>query len=250
MQTTYLSDIGNHRQNNEDAVGVFVNRHHHTLAIIADGLGGYHGGEVASAMAVAQIGHNFTETTINTPAQAKAWLNDQAKIQNRQILARAAEFADLTGMGTTLVAAIIFDDKMVVANVGDSRAYLLRGAQFAQISEDHSVVNELVKNGMISHEEAKSHPKKNSITQALGVVDDVAVRIKEFSWEQNDLLLLCSDGLSDMIDDRLIATVLVEPKHNLKTKAQELVKSAKVAGGNDNITVLLAENTSESNQEG
>lgn len=238
MELTYLTDIGNHRSNNEDSVGTFENRSHVKFAIVADGLGGHHGGEVASAMAVAHLGHSFSQTTFTTPTDGLAWLKQAVANENQTILKRAAEFTDLVGMGTTIVCALLFADSFVLANVGDSRGYLLRQGQFVQISEDHSMVNELVKGGVISAEEAKEHPKKNVITQTLGVSDTVQVRARQFQTQSEDLLLLCSDGLTDMIDDRLIATILVQD-NALKQKAKQLIESAKAAGGRDNITVLL-----------
>ncbi|KRL83715.1 Stp1/IreP family PP2C-type Ser/Thr phosphatase [Ligilactobacillus apodemi] len=239
MQIVYTSDVGKVRKVNEDRVGAFENKRGHILALVADGLGGHLGGEVASDMAVSHLGYLFEETSLDNVTDASEWLKGQVVVENDSILQRADQYQDLAGMGTTLVCALLFTDKAMISNIGDSRAYRLRDGNFEQITEDHSYVNELVKRGEISKEEAKHHPHKNIITRTLGISKQAKVDSQVVSLQQGDIFLLCSDGLTNMVDDLKIQTILVDETTSLENKCSELVDQANLAGGSDNITVLL-----------
>lgn len=238
MEYAYRTDIGQRRPNNQDYVGVFANQQAATLAIVADGMGGHQGGDVASEMAVSHIGYAFEKTQTTDIEAIVRWLVFELQQENTIILEKAQKFTDLSGMGTTLVAVIISGSRFVVANIGDSRGYLYRGGHLVQITEDHSLVNELVKNGELTKEEAKRFPQRNVITRSLGVSDAVDADVTIYDMEYDDYLLLCSDGLTNQVSDAEIATVLAgsEP---IGVKAGRLIERANAAGGPDNITALI-----------
>lgn len=238
MQIAYTSDVGKERKVNEDRVAVFKNKSQATFAIVADGLGGHLGGEVASEMAVSHLGYLFEQTTLNDAISAITWLKAQVIVENTSILKRADQYHDLAGMGTTLVCALLFEDEYAIANIGDSRAYVWHEGSFKQLTEDHSYVNELVKRGEISKEEAKHHPHKNIITRTLGVSKQAQIDTKVYRKVAGDILLLCSDGLTNMLDDDQIKTIL-ESGLPLEKRCDQLITQANLAGGTDNITALL-----------
>lgn len=239
MKIAYTSDVGQVRQVNEDRVATFKNKAGFSFAIVADGLGGHLGGEVASEMAVSHLGYLFEQTELSDATAAIKWLEDQVIVENNSILKRADQYQDLAGMGTTLVCAMIFADQIAISNIGDSRAYLLHAGEFEQITEDHSYVNELVKRGEISKEEAKHHPHKNIITRTLGVSKQAKIDSCILKLLPTDMYLLCSDGLTNMLDDEKIKQILELPELPLQAKAEKLVEQANLAGGSDNITVLI-----------
>jgi serine/threonine protein phosphatase PrpC len=244
MQIAYRTAIGKRRQDNEDSIGIFTNQSGVTLAIIADGIGGNQGGDVASEMAVAHMGHSFQPTKVKTIDETKDWLQNQISSENQDIRDRSEQYLDLKGMGTTVVLTVIFDQTVLIGNIGDSRAYLLRDHVFSQVTEDHSLVNELVKRGELSKQAARVHPKKNVITRSLGIEKAVQIDMHYLELTDNDMLLLCSDGLSDMVNDDQIQTVL-ESDAALQAKCDELIKLANDAGGLDNISVILIDDQSE-----
>lgn len=159
-------------------------------------------------------------------------------VENQTILAKAHSYQDLNGMGTTLVCALIFPESFIMANIGDSRGYLLRQGKLRQLTEDHSFVNELLKRGEISPSEAQNHPQKNLITRSLGISKQTEIDEKTFLSQKGDLLLLCSDGLTNMVSDDELQTVLLQD-NSLTEKCQTLITLANQAGGRDNITALL-----------
>lgn len=238
MEVAYRTSIGKQRADNEDYVDVFTNQAKQHLAIIADGIGGNQGGDVASAMAVSHLGHEFEQTELPTPAAARQWITTEITAENQSIIDKSNQFADLNGMGTTLVAALYYDEEVVIANIGDSRAYLLRDDQLRQLTEDHSLVNELVKRGEISRQAARHHPQKNVIIRSLGISDDARFDLNTYPIIVGDQLLLCTDGLTNMVDDDTIQSVLLSDR-TVTEKCDRLVELANDAGGLDNITVLL-----------
>ncbi|KRL00714.1 Stp1/IreP family PP2C-type Ser/Thr phosphatase [Liquorilactobacillus capillatus] len=248
MKFAYKSDIGRVRTRNEDYVGLFKNKAGIEFAVLADGLGGHRGGDVASEMAVSHLGYRFEKTNFNKSDEGSEWLTTEVSKENQQILERAQQYEDLTGMGTTLVCALFFGNQCLLANIGDSRGYLYREGKLIQVTEDHSFVNELVKRGQISSEEAKHHPQKNIITRTLGVSKNADLDEKILELEKDDLLLLCSDGLSNMVEDEQITRIL-QQKTDLQVKCQQLIEFANKAGGNDNITLLIAQLTSKAEVE-
>lgn len=238
MEYTYRTDIGRRRPNNQDYVGLFANNGGATLAIVADGMGGHQGGDVASEMAVSHLGFAFEKTDTKDIEAIVRWLVYELQHENDVILDKAQKYTDLTGMGTTLVAVIVSGNRFVVANIGDSRGYLYRHNHLVQITEDHSLVNELVKRGELTAEEAKRFPQRNVITRSLGVSDDVDADVTIYDMEYDDYLLLCSDGLTNQVSDDEIAAVLAQDMP-VGSKAQELILKANAAGGPDNITCLI-----------
>ncbi|HAT53938.1 MAG TPA: Stp1/IreP family PP2C-type Ser/Thr phosphatase [Lactobacillus sp.] len=238
MEVAYLSDIGRQRENNQDYVGTFKNQAGLEFAIVADGIGGHQGGDVASTMAVSHMGSRFEDTSFRDPGTAAKWLSSEAQQENETIIEKARQYQDLSGMGTTIVAAIIFRSQFLLANIGDSRGYLLRHGQLAQLTEDHSLVNELVKLGQITEEDARTHPEKNIITRTLGINDEADIDINLYHAQPQDLVMLCSDGLTNMVTDVQIQSVLQQAL-TMQEKCQRLIDLANEAGGRDNITVLL-----------
>lgn len=243
MQIAYRTAIGERRTDNEDNVGVFTNQTGVKLAIIADGIGGNQGGDVASEMAVFHLGHAFEKSTLTDFDTASTWLQSQIDEENSNIRERSQQFVDLKGMGTTIVLALLLPNELIVGNIGDSRAYLLRHKKFNQVTEDHSLVNELVKRGELSKQAAKVHPQKNVITRSLGVTDAVQIDLHYLKLNAKDVVLLCSDGLTNMVSDDDIQAVL-KGHESLIDKCDRLIAMANEAGGLDNITVVIADNGS------
>lgn len=239
VEATYFTSVGKVRKTNQDFVKTFKNRNGIVMGVVCDGIGGHQGGDVASNMAVNHLGHNFMMTDFCEAQVAQSWLSVQLKAENDNILRTATKFADLNGMGTTIVLAIIFADQALIAHLGDSRAYLYRDRQLTQLTEDHSLVNELLKMGQITEQEAKNHPQKNIITQTLGVSSIVDPEFSILEVHTSDIFLLCTDGLTNSLTDEQIQTILVPDGHSLKEKCKKLIDEANRLGGGDNITVCL-----------
>jgi PPM family protein phosphatase len=223
----YASDLGRQRQGNED--NYFVRA---PLFVVADGMGGAQAGEVASEIAV----RSFDDELPNgSRAEALVHVILQA---NKRIHERARSDDKLHGMGTTTTAAYVDDDEVVIAHVGDSRAYLLRNGDLIRLTKDHSLVGELVARGKLTEEQAEQHPQRSVITRALGPEANVQVDIDIFPAKAGDLFLLCSDGLTSMVHEPKLRP-LFEDGDSLETLGKRLIDSANAAGGRDNITVIL-----------
>ena len=246
IETAYASSIGKVRKSNQDFVQVFENRKGITLAIVCDGMGGHQGGDVASTMAVTHLGHNFGITDFTDANIARKWLDVQLNSENETILKTADKFPDLNGMGTTIVLAFAFKDNALIAHLGDSRAYSYSEGKFVQLTEDHSLVNELVKMGQITKEQAKHHPQKNIITQALGVSSTIDPEVKELKL---DIILLCTDGLTNSLSDPQIQQILATKELSLKERCNKLISEANRLGGGDNITVFLIWNKEDESRD-
>lgn len=244
MKFAYRTDIGHRRTNNQDSVGVFSNQVGAQIAIVADGMGGHQGGDVASEMVVSHLGSTFEKNQSATIDELIRWLIFELNSENKRILDKALHHTDLSGMGTTFVAVLMVDDTYIVANIGDSRCYRFREGTLKQLTEDHSLVNELVKHGDITPEDAKHHPQKNLITRSLGISKDVDADVTIYHSYTNDYLLLCSDGLTNMVSDDQIQEILAS-KSTLQEKCDTLVTLANESGGLDNITALLLYDDSE-----
>ena len=234
LQPFGVTDAGKVRQNNEDALLV-GDGEDETLFVVADGIGGFEAGEVASSLAVEVLKELRPDRSFKT-AIAEA---------NRRILAAGRTDEKLSGMGTTVVA-IRFggtqrEPLAEVAHVGDSRAYLVRGGEMNPITEDHSLVAELVRSGDLTRDQAAEHPQKNLITRALGADEDVAVDTTVLPIEAGDRVLLCSDGLSDMVPEARISEILLDSPEDPERAARGLLAAALDAGGNDNITVIVVD---------
>jgi serine/threonine protein phosphatase PrpC len=222
-----ITDPGRKRRRNEDS---FVREP--PLFAIADGMGGAQAGEVASRLAAAALRERREETD---PEEQLRTLVSEA---NRRIFARSSEDKATSGMGTTVTVALVHDGTVTIGHVGDSRAYLIRKDSLEQLTDDHSLVSELVRSGKLSPEEADSHPQRNVVTRVLGTEPDVDVDTFSLAAEPGDLFLLCSDGLSSMVDDRTILEIVERNRADLDAALKELVRAANRSGGEDNITVV------------
>lgn len=238
MKVAYQTDIGHQRKENQDRVARFTAPDGTLLVVVADGIGGSRSGDVAAQITVDHLGRQFQAASPNSSLEAIRWFAREVQLINDEILQKSTENPKYQGMGTTLVAAIIFDQAMVVANIGDSRGYVLHDNLLTQVTIDHSLVNELVKHGDITEEEARNYPQNNIITRAIGVSADARVEVNRFDLGAGDQILLCSDGLSKMITREQMMGVL-ESDLSLTEKCSQLIKMANEAGGPDNITVLI-----------
>lgn len=243
MKIAYQTDIGHLRKENQDRVAKFTAPDGTLLVVVADGIGGSRSGDVAAQMTVDHLGRQFKAASPNSSLEAIRWFAREVQLINDEILKKSKENPKYQGMGTTLVAAIVFKNAMVVANIGDSRGYVLHDGLLTQVTIDHSLVNELVKHGDITEEEAQNYPKSNIITRAIGASADARIEVNRFEISAGDQVLLCSDGLSKMITREQLMEVL-KSELPVADKCSRLVKMANEAGGTDNITVLigLAEN--------
>lgn len=241
MKVAYQTDIGRQRSQNQDRVAQYTDKNVNQLVVIADGIGGNLSGDVAAEMTVTQLGHRFEVAGPETPLEAIRWFAREVQLINDQILKKSKTKINYQGMGTTMVAAIAFDSSLVVANIGDSRGYLLRSRKLTQVTIDHSLVNELVKSGDITEEEALKLPQSNIITRAIGISPDAQIEVNRFNFNPGDQLLMCSDGLFKNIEKREMVEVL-DQEISLKAKCAQLVDMANEAGGPDNITVLIGIN--------
>jgi PPM family protein phosphatase len=229
-ETAALSHPGRKRRHNEDSYVVQP-----PLFAVADGMGGAKAGEVASGLAAAAV--QEIENDESGEARVAALIEEA----NRRVFTRASEDRDASGMGTTMTVALVEDDHVAIGHVGDSRAYLIRGGRLEQLTDDHSLVAELVRSGKLSPEEAESHPQRSVITRALGTDADVDVDTFSVEATAGDLFLLCSDGLTTMVADQTILDAVERHRPNLKDAAKALINAANRGGGEDNITVVFFE---------
>ncbi|AQV97268.1 serine/threonine-protein phosphatase [Cupriavidus necator] len=235
-----LSDVGCVRKQNEDAIGCMIPREDDpfaragTLAVVADGMGGHAAGEVASRIALSTVLHEY----YRNPGLPTDALKNAFAVANQAIGKLAADDPSCDGMGTTCSALAIVNDLAYIVHVGDSRIYLLRQREFRQLTEDDSMVGELFRQGLLTADEANRHPDKNVLLRALGAPDhEPAISLDGFPLEHNDLLMLCTDGISDQIDDTTIASVIM--RFDLFEACQQLIELARLAGGLDNASVAI-----------
>jgi len=248
VQLVNKTDIGRIRAVNEDSSFAQTDLNGFAFAVIADGMGGHQAGDLASTMAVDEIQKQMKSLPHNaTVVQCEAALQSAVEQANVKVYEFAAANPQYHGMGTTVVAVVAIEQFLVLAHIGDSRAYLIQDGQMNQLTEDHSLVAELLRNGQITPEEAHLHPRRNVLTRALGTDLAVEVELTHLEWHANDIVMLCSDGLSGTVSNRIIRTIL-HKEINLPDKADQLVAEALNAGGEDNITVILLMN--ESSQRG
>ena len=242
------TDVGTVRDHNEDAIG---SNDEIGLMVLADGMGGYNAGEVASGIAVqivtelASEGAGREELNDIDPhsglMRQSIILRDAVYRANKIIFQTAQSQTHCEGMGTTIVACMFYDDKVSIAHVGDSRAYRLRGGQLEQITLDHSLLQELVDRGFYSEEEAQRSTNRNYVTRALGVEPTVEVEVREHEVLPDDIYLLCSDGLPDMVEDDDIHLTISTFNASLDVVGQQLIDLANDHGGRDNVSVMLAQ---------
>jgi len=245
IKVARLTDIGQLRDHNEDAVASDLSI---GLLVLADGMGGYKAGEVASEVAVLTLTAELTEAMLHKSAikfmpgllPESQMLIGAIENANATIYQISQEQPQCAGMGTTLVAGVFADNKLVVAHIGDSRLYCLRNEMLIQVTEDHSLLQEQLNSGLITVEQARTSTHKNLVTRALGIDPEVEPEVQEFDVEVGDIFLLCSDGLSDLVDDDLIKKILVDSNGNIEFAAASLVQIANDMGGKDNISVVIA----------
>jgi serine/threonine protein phosphatase PrpC len=223
------SDLGLQRQGNED--NYFVRS---PLFVVADGMGGAQSGEVASEMAVEVFDAGLQDS--ESPADGLVRLIETA---NQRIFERSRAESQRAGMGTTVTAAYVGEDLVTVAHVGDSRCYLVRDGELTRLTDDHSLVGDLVRLGKLTEEQAESHPQRSVITRALGPEPNVQVDVRDFPAKAGDLFLVCSDGLTSMVREDKLKPLLLEHKGPLDQLGRDLIAAANAAGGRDNITVVL-----------
>ncbi|MFB1049620.1 Stp1/IreP family PP2C-type Ser/Thr phosphatase [Paraliobacillus sp. JSM ZJ581] len=241
----FLTNRGKVRPHNEDNGGVFQNKSHQYLSVVADGMGGHKAGDVASRLVVEHLQEEWRRSEkFHDKLSAGNWLKSAIETANTTVYQKAQENETCYGMGTTVVAVIYGEDFISVAHIGDSRCYLLTSGVLSQVTEDHSLVNELVRSGQISKEDAEVHPRKNVITKALGTEKYIQPDIITKPWQPENKLLLCSDGLSNKIDNSELLSFLTDDKP-LEDKAKTLVEVANERGGEDNITLVLSDYCAE-----
>jgi serine/threonine protein phosphatase PrpC len=231
------SDIGKIRKMNQDSF-VVKQDETMTLAFVCDGMGGAKAGEVASKMACDKIVEYIDNHPLNEAMDVSNWLCDAVAYANAAVYNASLRNPAYFGMGTTLVGFLNYNDRLLGVNVGDSRLYGYKTDEFRQITEDHSLVGEMVNRGLISEEESKIHPKRHILTNALGISRDIRIDIEPIQ-EEYAMLLVASDGLHSMLDDEKIKEILASSE-DLDTLCTSLIDAANAYGGNDNITVILA----------
>jgi len=246
LEVASCTDPGMVRAHNEDSI---ASDPANGLMVLADGMGGYNAGEVASGMATTVITTEIQQLLTKVQpfeideetkqAVAGRMIREQVLKANTSIYQAAQSQPQYAGMGTTLVVCLFYDNRMTVGHLGDSRLYMLREGKFSQVTRDHSLLQEQIDSGIITAEQAKHAQHKNLVTRALGIDPAVEPEIKEYATKPGDVYLLCSDGLCDMVDDEDMGMTLQALGGNLKLAAQQLVQMANDNGGKDNVSVIL-----------
>jgi PPM family protein phosphatase len=231
LRTAHLTHPGRKRRHNEDS---YV--HQPPLFAIADGMGGAKAGEVASGLAVEAL-----HLRPDLSGDDEAYVVDLIQEANRRVYTRASEDSEASGMGTTMTVALVdaANDRVTFGHVGDSRAYRIRDEELEQLTDDHSLVGELIRSGKLTREEAEVHPQRSVITRALGTDPDVDVDTFAVDTQPGDIFLLCSDGLSGMVSDKSILSIVRDNRRDLQAAAKALIAAANRGGGDDNITVVV-----------
>ena len=236
MEFSYLTDPGQVRDHNEDSVTIVKNGSGEILMAVADGMGGHKGGEIASSIAITHIGKRFIDTSsVGNKEDAINFLKEIVSEANMLLYRYTEENPESLGMGTTIVMALLTDEFLLFGNIGDSSGFVIKNKKLYKITNDHTLVNLLVKSGEITEEEAKDHPRKNVLMRALGA--NISVEMDVFDVERDvNAILLCSDGLTNMLDDTQIENVL-NSDIDIDAKVQKLINKANNRGGTDNISV-------------
>jgi protein phosphatase len=246
LQIVSITDPGRVRGHNEDCV---ESRPELGIVVLADGMGGYNAGEVASGMATSLIASGLQEAWARdvlkkldrdaAMALSQRVLQEQVAKANKAIFEAAQKDPHCAGMGTTLVACVFYDNFLTVGHIGDSRLYRMRSDILEQVTRDHSLLQEQIDSGLITKEDARSSHNKNLVTRAVGIDPEVDAEIHSYDVQKDDIFLLCSDGLNDMIEDDEIQMTLIALRSNLDLTAQQLIQAANDAGGRDNVSVML-----------
>lgn len=242
IRTVHASDIGRVRSVNEDSVWIGTTCHGYTLGIIADGMGGHQAGETASRLALETIKNNLDELEPDIQDEALRDALSAAILEaNSTVFKEAAVDDKYHNMGTTVVAVLLNGSRGYIGHIGDSRAYLIRDNAAVQLTEDHTLVNELFKNGQISVEELDNHPRRNVLIRALGTDAEVVADMAPVTLLPGEILLLCSDGLSNFVTNEHLGKVAGIQEIPLEERADRLLQLALLAGGSDNISIALLE---------
>ena len=237
MNTCYMTDSGKVRSHNEDSVTILKNASDEYLLVVADGMGGHRKGEVASSIVVSHLGKRFNETPgMGTKLDAVNWLNDNINEINKEILDYGDENIDSKGLGTTVVVALLTKSYLIFGNIGDSSGYVIKNNKLHKVTKDHTLVNLLVDAGNLTEEEAKIHPKKNVLMKALGASEKAELDIFDVDME-SEAIMLCSDGLTNMLTDEQIEKVLIDEDLEIEEKVAKLILKCNSRGGNDNISI-------------
>lgn len=249
MKSFYLTDAGRVRSHNEDSVTILKNASNEYLLMVADGMGGHRAGEVASSLAVTHLGKRFSKiSSVGSKLDAVNWLNDNANEINNEIIEYAKTNPDATGLGTTLVLALLTQDYLVFGNIGDSTGFVLKNGHLHQVTKPHSLVNLLVETGQLTEEEAKYHPKRNVLMKALGAMEKVELDIFDVDLT-SEAILLCSDGLTNMLTTEQIERVLNDEELSIEEKVIKLIRKCNARGGEDNISIAYLAIDKESGEE-
>ncbi len=236
MKSFYITDSGRVRSHNEDSVTIVKNQTGEHLMIVADGMGGHRAGEVASSMVVTHLGTRFSNlSTIGTKFDAVNWLNENINTINTNIIKYTEENPEATGMGTTVVLALLTNEFLIFGNIGDSTGYVFKNQKLHQITKPHTLVNLLVEAGELSEEEAKNHPKKNVLMKALGTESKQVLDIFDVDPDV-DAIMLCSDGLTNMLTKEQVEKVLLE-NIDIEEKLIKIIKKCNARGGTDNVSI-------------
>lgn len=237
MNALSITDIGLKRRSNQDFV--FISEEPvgnlPNLFIVADGMGGHNAGDYASKYCVDEFVGYVKECTSSSPIKI---ITKAIEVTNSSLIEKSTSCEELKGMGTTLVVATIYDNHVYIANVGDSRLYII-DSDIKQITKDHSLVEEMVDEGTIERKDIRIHPNKNIITRAIGVHYDITPDFFEIDLKKDDIILMCSDGLTNMIDDQEILDIVSNNKRNLDIAIKRLVDRANEQGGKDNISIII-----------
>ena len=237
MKACYMTDSGRVRSHNEDSVTILKNDSGEYLLVVADGMGGHRKGEVASSIVVSHLGKRFNDTpSIGTKLDAVNWLNDNINEINQAIIDYGEQNSDSKGLGTTVVTALLTKNYLIFGNIGDSSGYVLKNGKLHKVTHDHTLVNLLVDTGSLTEDEAKTHPKKNVLMRALGAAEKCELDIFDVDMGV-DAIMLCSDGLTNMLTDEQIERVLMDEELEAEEKVEKLIMKCNSRGGNDNISI-------------
>lgn len=237
MKTCYMTDSGRVRSHNEDSVTILKNASDEYLLVVADGMGGHRKGEVASSIAVSRLGKRFNDTpSIGSKLDAVNWLNDNINEINQEILEYGEKNIDSKGLGTTVVVALLTKSYLIFGNIGDSSGFVMKNNKLHKVTKDHTLVNLLVDAGNLTEDEAKTHPKKNVLMKALGAAEKADLDIFDVDMD-SEAIMLCSDGLTNMLTEEQIEKVLNDEELEAEEKVEKLIMKCNARGGNDNISV-------------
>ncbi|WP_439108492.1 Stp1/IreP family PP2C-type Ser/Thr phosphatase [Alkalihalophilus lindianensis] len=240
MHYTFQTNVGKVRTHNEDSGGVFSNEYG-ILAIVADGMGGHLAGDVASSMSVSFLEKEWAKVqAVMTAKEAEKWLTEQCTRLNEYLYDHAMNHKECQGMGTTIVAALCTEEFVSLAHVGDSRVYIGNEFGFKLKTSDHSLVQELVNTGQITEEEAEHHPRKNVLLRALGTERAIKVDVQTLQVEEQQIIMLCSDGLSNKMETDEMEAIL-QADEPIETRAETFITKANERGGEDNISIAIVE---------